>query len=242
MSRKIWLRAGGAFTALALVITGCYVFLWLARAAETTSFAYTGQVSRIEVNLNVGELTLSAGSAGEISGRQELIWSMVKPTVRRRWDAARQTLTLDVGCQGRFGGRFALAMRCSAAFSLNVPPEASVQATTDSGDVTVRNMRGGLDLSSRAGDITVSGAASPWVRAETTSGEVNVGCATAPSTVTATTVSGNVLVTVPRATSYAVEAKTRSGFTRAEVGNHPSATHRITATATSGNVMVRYPD
>jgi hypothetical protein len=253
MARSIWLRAGGAATALALLVMGFCVFAWLAQSQETTSFAYTGAVSRIVV-VSTGDLSLSAGAAEGITGSQELTWSLVRPRVRRLWDPARQTLTLDVGCPAEYGP----AQRCSAAFALTVPPDVTVQATARGGDIDVQGIRGALTLSSGgdisahgtvgpitaitgAGNVTVDGSASPAVTAVSTAGNVTTQFSAPPTTVVARTVSGNVEVDLPPGGRYAVTAVTVNG-TRdaAQVGNAAGATRRITAESTSGNVTVAY--
>ncbi len=254
MARTIWLRAGGAVTALAL-LAGCfYTFAWLAQGEETTSFAYTGQVSRVVVNLNSGDLAISAGNEGGISGTQDLTWSLVHPQVHRTWDPARQTLTLDVGCQSTLG----LTRRCWAAFTLSVPPGAAVRAVVGSGELDVDGVHGPLDLTAQPGDVSAHGTlgpvtarstagnvtidgSSPSVTATTDAGNVTAMFDAPPTTVRAHTTAGNVAVGVPRTASYAVTASTDVGTRDVrEVADDPAAARRITIDSTTGNVSVHY--
>src|SRR5256885_3080367 len=104
MTRTAWLWTGALCTAVVFLVTGNVLFGWLIESSRTTPIRYDNvKVSRLDVHLSAGSLTVLPGAAGRIRGSQELRWSLIRPIVTRRWDPARQTLTLDVVCHGRFG-------------------------------------------------------------------------------------------------------------------------------------------
>jgi hypothetical protein len=250
--RSRWLIAGGVVTAVALAFTCLYVWDWFARGEETQHQTYHQRVNRIVVDLNMGDLTITAGDTDQVSVDRELTWSIFKPQVEERWDPGTQTLRVWFHCAPTITGK------CSVSYMLGVPPDVPVEARTGSGNITVREMRGDLRLSatsgnvdvansrgtvwahSTSGNVRVNGARSQSVDARTTSGDVDLRFAEAPGTVSAKATSGNVNVAVPAGTSYFVGAQAQSGEQKVSVGSDPRAEHKIYAHAGSGHVRVVY--
>lgn len=84
-------------------------------------------------------------------------------------------------------------IRVSVAYTVSVPQDASVTLKTVSGDVRVTNVRGELSTQSVSGDLTATGARR-LDRITSVSGDVYITDAESESQVTATTVSGNLIV------------------------------------------------
>jgi hypothetical protein len=255
MSRTAWLRIGGVCTVAVFLVTGNYLFGWLMQSSQDTPLRYPGPAHRLVVHLSTGSLDISPGAAGQITGSQELSWSVTRPKVKRHWDPARQTLTLDVVCHGQFG----LTKHCSAHFTLFVPADVSVQVDTGRGDISVHDLRGALALSSEDGDIyvgagsgsltassmsgnvTVQDSAAATVSATSVSGSVDAMFARPPTTVLARSTAGNVNVGVPRSTAYAVSATGQDVIhDPGAVQDTPGAARTITAASVYGNVWVDY--
>jgi DUF4097 and DUF4098 domain-containing protein YvlB len=121
---------------------------------------------------------------------------------------------------------------------------AALDITTVNGDVTVtRSGRDDADvrLSTRNGSVRATGVAARRVHAATTNGDVVLGCAAAPSGVSAGTVNGSVDITVPHdGPSYRVTASTVNGRATVAVPvRDADRTHAMTLTTVNGDVDAR---
>ncbi len=88
---------------------------------------------------------------------------------------------------------------------------AHVDAKTVSGSIDVRDQHGVFTGDTVSGSLTVQAAAMPQLRAKSVSGSLSIDLGTAPATLAATTVSGDVTVRVPADSGFEVDAKTVSG-------------------------------
>lgn len=247
----LWLRLGGAFTVLMLLLTCFYVGTWLSRGREHDSRLFPVQGDHIVVDLNGGgDLRLSTGKPGGVLVDSEVTWSLSRPKMSWTYDAG--VLHLETADYLSPFGHF------SRSFSVLVPPSMSVDVRSGSGDisavdlagdlkletgsgaVTVFNATGRLELKDGSGDIFVSGASSSVVNAHTGSGDVHLILETAPVTVDAATGSGDLTVEVPAGTRYQVRKETHSGSTGGDVSSYPQAANTISATTSSGSVTVSY--
>ena len=253
MSRRSWLWLGGVTTALAILLGGAQILVWISQATERTSHTYQGAAGRISVELSGGDLDVVAGPAGEITVDRTLTYSLVRPHIEQHWDQARQSLVIDVGCHAVLG-------HCNAVYRLHVPPSVALTAKSGGGSITVQSITGDLDLHTNAGEVVVSdcegrvnassGSGEVWanraasmnVTLTTVAGDVNATFVVPPQQVTATTQAGDVTIGVPSGTAaYDVKASTNSGdMARVGISNVPTADRRITAEAPWGDVTIRY--
>ncbi len=151
--------------------------------------------------------------------------------------------------------------QCDANYVVVVPRDLRVRIEASSGDLRAENVTGPVDLKSTSGDVTVESASgdvviesssgditaedlrSGTVRAHASSGDIELSFATAPTTVTAETSSGDVGVTVPDDTeTYRVDTDTSSGDTEIDIRKDQSSTRTIKAETSSGDVTVEYQD
>lgn len=248
-ARGLWLRLGGAFTALALVVACFYVATRIARGGEHTYRTYPAQPGRLTIDLAGGGLGLKPGLPGQIAVEMELTWALAKPRVVQSYEGG--TLRVRLMCPTGVAG-------CHASLTVSVPPDTPVQAESasgnvnasdltgdvnllaHSGDVRILNSVGRVDVISESGDVDVTGAASRVVNVRSDSGDVFVACERPPTSVVAKTTSGNVLVTVPAGSHYRLIRDTMSGTKSGTVNDFPAAAGSITATTTSGDVAVSY--
>ncbi|HEX5561979.1 MAG TPA: DUF4097 family beta strand repeat-containing protein [Nocardioidaceae bacterium] len=86
-----------------------------------------------------------------------------------------------------------------------------VDAKTVSGSIEVRDQHGVFTGDTVSGSLTVQAVAMPQLRAKSVSGSLSIDLGTAPATLAATTVSGDVTVRVPADSGFDVDAKTVSG-------------------------------
>lgn len=75
--------------------------------------------------------------------------------------------------------------------------------------------------------------------AEARSGDITLASATAPTSVSATSRSGDIDVAVPPGTGYRVAVDSRSGQSRVLVPPDPTATAMVSAVSDHGDVTVR---
>jgi Putative adhesin len=247
----LWLRLGGAFTVLVLLMTCFSVWSWLSRGVEHDSRAFPVQAARLVIDLSSGgDLTLSTGRPGRVQVNSDVTWSVSKPKVAWSYDDGVLRLQ-TAGYLSPFG-------HFSDSFSVLVPPDMPVDVRSGSGDITavdlagdlkldtgtgtvaVYNPAGRLDLSDGSGDVVVSGASSSVVNAGTSSGNVRLSFEAAPLAVNASTSSGDVRVAVPAGTRYSVQKETQSGSLDGDVTSYPGAANTISARTYSGTVTVSY--
>lgn len=247
----MWLRLGGAFTVLVLLMTCFSIWSWLSRGVEHDSRRFPVQGAHLVIDLGGGgDLTLSTGQPGLVQVNSDLTWSVSKPKLAWSYDAG--VLDLRTEDFPSLFGHF------SDSFSVLVPPDMPVVVRSGSGDitavdlagdlkldtssgtVTVYNPAGRLDLSNSSGDVVVSGASSSVVNAGTSSGDVRLSFEAAPVAVNAVTSSGDVAVEVPAGTRYAVQKQTQSGSLGGDVPSYLGAANTISARTSSGTVTVSY--
>ncbi len=216
---------------------------------EDQSQEYAERVSRVEIELDSGDVVFSPATGEVVSVSRRLRWRTDKPVVTETFEGA--TMRVSVKCP-RFG-------TCDVDYGVKVPAAASVFVRTDSGDITLTGMTGGADVRADSGNVRLDGAAGT-VRAETDSGNIDgsgllsgdlvakadsgniaLTFVAVPATVDARADSGNVTLTVPQADGgYRVRADTDSGRRTVTVTESADATRTIVATADSGNVTVRH--
>ena len=165
------------------------------------------------------------------------------------WSHHDRTWTLDLSCARH-------PAPCPRMPYVRVPDGVSVTVSARNAGIDAAGLTGALDLTTVNGDVTVtrSGAATAALRlatrngsvrataldagrlhAATTNGDVLLACATAPSSVTATTTNGSVDVTLPHdAPAYTVTATTDNGRPTVAVPTH-DARHGPAMTLTTVN-------
>ncbi|WTF41216.1 DUF4097 family beta strand repeat-containing protein [Streptomyces sp. NBC_01604] len=174
------------------------------------------------------------------------------------WSHRDGTWTLDLSCADRARSGEA----CPRMPYVEVPDGVSVTVSARNAGIDAAGIAAALDLTTLNGDVTVtrSGGDDAAVRlstrngsvrataldtrrlyAATTNGDVKLACATAPSSVTATTTNGSVGVTVPHnAPAYLVTAGTDNGRATVAVPTR-DVPHgpTMTLTTVNGDVDVR---
>jgi len=127
----------------------------------------------------------------------------------------------------------------------------ALAAKTVSGEISVRDHTGDLTLSTVSGDLTASGALSR-VTTNSVSGGVSLDLTSTTSTLSATTVAGDVTLRLPHGVGLGVEAKVVSGRVVIDGVDHtssrPGRTHvdtrsggtgcYVTVSTVSGNLTV----
>jgi Putative adhesin len=237
-----------AVAALGLVASGCGILFAGPASSDQQSQTYHHAISRIQFNLDSGDITLSPGAAGTVTVRRRLQWDQAKPDVTQAWSG--DTLRITATCPSE--------PRCSVDYTVQVPASVAVRTHSGAGDVTVRGLTGGVDVSDSTGDIHLIGVGGQvrvdsntgtitGTRLQSTdaivrgvTGDVALGFSAVPDTVSATTQTGQVLVTVPQrgAAGYQVQADTTTGQRTVRVAVDSGSPRSIMAKTTDGDVTV----
>lgn len=255
--RNGWRVAGLLATTVALAAGGLVVWRLLAgpevRHTEAQDQTYRHAISRLEVDLSAGDLTLAVGDPGQVAVRRSLHWTGNRPVFSEQW--LGDTLHLTANCPHE-------QQNCFLDYTVRVPAGVSVRAHTDAGDLTVGAIGGTLDLTtdagatrlqdtagpvrarSQAGEIIATGLRSTTVDAVTTAGDVRLRFTEAPALATARTDAGEVEIALPHTGSgvdgYQVQADTEAGSRQVSVGEDSAGRHSIVAHTAAGDVTVHY--
>lgn len=220
----------------------------LARSGRTSTRAL-GPVRALEVDLESGPIEVHAGRGAPRVRSHEVIGLFGAPrlsVLRGPGDRVR----VRTSCPWT-------PASCSSSASVEVPPGTPVRLRTDSGDVTLRGLRGGAEVRTDSGGVNLLAVGGASVRVETGSGDVTatalevrdltaatgsgavrLSAARAPSSLAAATSSGEVALEVPDV-GYRVDAQTDSGQPHVEVRQDPRAARRLALQTGSGDVVVR---
>ncbi|MGO1051379.1 DUF4097 family beta strand repeat-containing protein [Crossiella sp. CA198] len=239
------LKVGAALVTGAVLLSGCSL---IARNRETQQQDFEQKIAKLEVTLDSGDVEVRAGGDGKVSVTRKLEWANNKPVAHEEWSGETLRITPPT-CSNN----------CGINYVITVPAAIAVQLRTDSGAVSVYDVKGDLRLETDSGDVradnpvaalwartgsgtvTTSGARSPKAELHTDSGDITAGFAAAPGSVVAEAGSGAVTVTVPKEPAgYQVTAKTDSGKKDIAVTQEASSPRTISATADSGDVTVKY--
>ncbi|USQ85595.1 DUF4097 domain-containing protein [Streptomyces phaeoluteigriseus] len=187
--------------------------------------------------------------------------------VDRRWSRHDDTWTLDLSCPDRAEHTGAVPDAgsdgaCPRMPRVSVPDAvrvtvrarnagidvagvaAALDLTTVNGDVTVADSGrddGAVRLSTRNGSVRATAVEGSRLYAATVNGDIVLGCAEAPSDVTAATTNGSVDVTVPHdSPAYRVTATTDNGTSRPALGGSDDGQGRaMTLSTVNGDVTAR---
>ncbi|GHJ48845.1 hypothetical protein Cs7R123_61870 [Catellatospora sp. TT07R-123] len=249
------LSAGLMLAAAALTVTGlagCDDKTGLGGTkTEQQSQTYQHKVTKIEFNLNAGDISVSSADAADtVAVERKLEWADDKPEVKEEW--AGDTLRITVHCKQ--------PEHCSVSYTVRAPAAVSVTGKTGAGDLAITDVTGDIDLDTEAGDSTIRGTAgklrinttagdidasdlkSADAQLKTESGNVTARFAAVPTKVVATSTSGNIEVAVPKADSgsFQIKAETKAGDRKVDVTQDAASGRSIDATTESGNVSVVY--
>lgn len=250
----VWMISGVALAVLTLV--GITMLLTATRPEqqETQTQAYEQKITRLELDIDSGDVKIAPSTNGKVSVERDLRWTSQKPGIQE--EVAGETLRITSKCPQ--GGTWWLNSRCSMGYTVKLPAGAAIELKVSAGIIDVRDMLGELHLDTSAGNIdvlnsvgkvfaetsagnvTLKNAKSTDVDVRVSSGNVELGFAVAPKTVFTHVSSGNIEVTVPRGEAYKVTADTSAGQRTVNVDVNSAAERSIEVDTSSGNVVLQY--
>ncbi|PZG22340.1 hypothetical protein C1J01_03910 [Nonomuraea aridisoli] len=216
--------------ALAALVSGC----GLAGALEkdTVSYDVTDKVSAIRIEADAGGIEVVESDRQGVHVTERLSWRRSKPEATH--ETQGDTLVLGFGCPG---GGWLGGGSCDVGYEVEIPKGLRVTAVSDSGNVTLRDLSGDLDVTSDSGSIEGSGLASRQVVMESDSGAITLAFAAQPDKVETSADSGSTEVRVPGG-PYNIVTTTDSG--RKEIGtpHDASAPRSLTLSSDSGAIKI----
>jgi hypothetical protein len=246
----------GAGLALTALLVGCSGLVAVnAMATQTVreqhTYAFTG--SALSVDVEIGDVQVVPGKAGEITVARRLTYGLRPPFVEERADGDTFRVR-DSRC------RADTVFPCRVRWLVQVPRDLAVDVQTQAGAITVSGMSGTVKLASLSGSIravapsgklltlrsqtgTVTGqsVSSQQVVATAVSGALSLTFRTPPSLVVARTETGPLGVMLPDGDeSYRVDAKAARdrSLTVAVQHDDPKSRRRIDVKSTNGDVAV----
>jgi len=245
-------RRGAALAAAVLALVtmgaaGCKDLTAGPTQTKEQDQTYQHPVSQIDFAVASGKVSLSPGSDGAVVVHRTLKWDKTEPVVSEVWsgDTLRVTATCPDG------------ENCSVDFTVQVPASVAVQTNDGTGDISLRDLTGPVDVTLGTGDVDltglhgrvrvsshtgrISGSALQSTDVDLTgaTGDVTAEFARVPDDVQAVTGTGTVHVTVPQGTTgYRVQARTTTGKATVDVPQETSSARSIVAKASTGDVRV----
>jgi hypothetical protein len=229
--------------------------VWVAQAvgaSTTTNEAFTLDPgsSRLEVDIDHGQVLLTAGTGDRVQVRRTVRDADRAPRVEERADA--QGASLQSRCPA-WSGR-----ACSIRYEVAVPAGYAIDVASSTGRVEVHgltveklriegssgsthleNVKGSVEIHSLSGSITGARLGLSEFVAQVGSGRTSVDFALPPDRVSATTGSGAVTIRVPAGDGpYRVTAHSGSGEEEVQVPTDPASPHHIDVSSSSGDVAV----
>ncbi|MEO3802682.1 DUF4097 family beta strand repeat-containing protein [Nonomuraea sp. B1E8] len=220
----------GGLLASALALTGC----GLAKIGgpteqETASYQVTEKVTTLRLESGAGDTVITETGGAAVRVTETLRWSGDdKPTAEHKVEGEALFVTYD--CPSNFGS-------CSVDYKVEVPKGLAVDLEAGSGNITLRDLTGVIDVKVGSGDVEAAGLGGKKVYAEAGSGNIELKYRSAPDDARLKTGSGDTRLVVPAGT-YAVTTDIGSGDENVKVDNDGSSPHKISVSAGSGNVDV----
>jgi Toastrack DUF4097 len=229
-------RWGLVVMASSLLIVGGAAALAVAAVTSSheriVSFAVRGSLSGVALDVGDGDVMITGG------GRRPVL--DVQRTDRFAFGHDAEVQRTVVGGELRIHSRCpnAVPRACSVRYRAVVPDNVPVTVRTAGGTVRFRGYRGSARVTTRSGDVDITGFCGFSLQARAESGDIAAGAACAPQQLTLRSTSGSVQVFVPPG-RYQVEAESAAGSHSVRgldaVADAPFA---IQALSSSGDVTV----
>jgi len=227
----------GALVAIsAVLVLGSAAALLIASAATShereVRFAVRGSLGGVSLDVGNADVEIDGG------GRRQLL--EVHRTDRYAFGHAAQASRSVVMGELRLRSRCPKAVphTCSSRYRLVVPDNVPVEVRATGGTVRLTGYRGSARVTTRSGDIVVSGFCGFSLQARAESGDIATSAACAPQQLALRSNAGSVRASVPPG-RYQVEAESTNGDERISgIAAVPDAPFSIQALSSSGDVVV----
>jgi hypothetical protein len=204
MRRIVALSALG-LSALCLTV---FALAELLKRTETFRATLPGDVDRVVVQVDGGDVTVRAGVSPAVLLAAKQTWVLLRPDVEHRVEG--RTLVVEASCDP-----VTAALRCSATVDLAVPPTVDVEVDARTADVHLRGLRGRVLARTETGDLETDRLEPVVFDGRTETGDADLDVVGTPTRIAAATRSGDVRVVVPYG-AYRVDAQADDGEVRVD--------------------------
>ncbi|WP_049563546.1 DUF4097 family beta strand repeat-containing protein [Nonomuraea sp. SBT364] len=232
-ARAGWITLGAGAALMIAVLIGLSLWSWLARETATQRQTHQRAVSRITLDLGIGEVRLVPGEAGRVDIERRLTWSGPKPALQEQWSG--DALRIQASCDEEL-----LIAACWVSYTIRVPAGTAVDARTAEGDITLRDLTGALRLTTETGAITGTGLRAADVEADAVLGDIALRFVRAPLSLRADSEAGDIDVEVPEGDDYALDIRGGLGEPAVGVRATTGAANEISVRNTTGGIRVAY--
>ncbi|UBU15691.1 DUF4097 family beta strand repeat-containing protein [Nonomuraea gerenzanensis] len=223
--------AGGLLAAAAL-LTGCGLGDIAGPShEETASYQVTDKVTKLQLKSNSGEAVITETDGSAVRVVETLHWRGDADKPKPEHKVEGEGLFLSYACPSDWGS-------CSVDYKIEVPKGLSVDLDAGSGNLTLRNLTGQIDLHAGSGDVDATGLAGKKVYADVGSGNLDLTYTAAPDAAELKTGSGDITLNVPDG-AYDVKTDVGSGDTNVTVKKDAGSAHRLSLSAGSGDITVK---
>lgn len=225
MGHVRWTGAGRAVVLVALVTTATACSTLQPRHQRSVGYDVAAAgVRTVAVDSSTGSVTIVPGGSA-IGVTEHWVYRGAAP--RTSHVAAGGTLTLRSTCRD-----------CQVDYTVRMPVADALRVDLGTGRVRLTGLTGAVTVSDETGDVTASGLGSSEAVLTTETGNVSAGFETAPETLRAGTATGDVRLTVPGGSTYAVDAHSDTGSVHVSVPRGEGGRHVLTARSETGDVSV----
>jgi len=244
--RRIALFAGLPLTVAAIGWSALNVAAFLGQGTFSINQSVAWSGGLVSVNVDSGDLTITSSTDGRVHVEGHVEYSLVRPALVIKTTGSNATV--------RFSCSAIAAGRCSAKITVSIPPQATVVASSqsgnvtasglanaslesDSGDVRASGLSGNVMLQTHSGNVVATGLSASSVTADDDSGTVSLAFVATPQSVDVQDSSGDVSVRVPDV-PYHVTAHSDSGGVSIAVPTDPASANVINVSVASGDVHI----
>ncbi|MBF8185342.1 DUF4097 family beta strand repeat protein [Nonomuraea sp. K274] len=220
----------GGLLASAVLLTGC----GLAQIAgpshqDTVSYQVTDKVAKLRVDGHAGDTVVTETDGTAIRVVETLRWhGDDKPKAEHKVEGDALIVTYD--CPSDWGS-------CGVDYKIEIPKGLPVDLDSGSGDITLRDLTGDIEVFVGSGDVDAAGLTGKKVSAEAGSGNVELVYTSAPDDAKVEVGSGDVVLKVPDV-AYDVSTDTGAGDAEVTVKTDGSSPHKISLASGSGDLSV----
>jgi hypothetical protein len=227
---------GAVVAVSALLVVGAAAALLIATVASSheraVRFAVSGSLSGVSLDVGNADVEIAGG------GRRELVEVQRTDRLAFGHDAVVSRTVVMGELRLRSRCPKVVPHACSSRYRLVVPDNVPVVVRTTGGTVRLRGYRGSARVTTRDGDIEVTGFCGFSLQARAESGDIATSAACAPQELVLRSTAGSVSASVPPG-RYQVEAESTNGSERVSgVSAVSDAPFSIQALSSSGDVVV----
>jgi len=252
---KLWWRIGGSVVTvfvLAMALMNLLGLLAYHREPIDTDAPGAG-LTGLDVEIEFGTVEIVGVDSSTIHVEGTVTSGLLRTRHHEGIEGDRYLVSSS--CKGGPASHF-----CEVDYRIEVPEGLAVRVDADDADVTVRDLRGRVDvrtsnrvvradslsgevsLESSNDDVLASGMGPGAVRIVTSNARVEAAFSEPPERVEIETSNDDVDVVVPDTVDfYAVDLETSNGTPRAEIRTDPTSDRVLAVRTSNGDVRVSYP-